>query len=1153
MQYLADSGKLAIGLIQPDLRESWIRNSARTHRPAARILALLTTVLAFCAVPQSVIALSFHAETLPAAVTTGRTPVIKIITEDALPEKSASAASAPILVVTTNIDDTGSAANCTAQKKSGAGTDAHCSLRDALLFAAAHGSGNISFSSKVFKASNTAAENTINLANIPKVVVPVPLVIPANTTITGPTTVSGGIPINLVTITGVIGNVNTNGTVTLSIGAGVTNAVVNSLNLTGGQGAIANAGSLDVTGCVITGNTSYTGGGGIENSGTLTVSTTTIANNIAGTYPETNGGSSGGGIYNTGTLTVIASTLSGNIASGTTIYGGAIYNTGSLTVLNSTITGNTSASGQGGGAPFSGGGGGIYSSATGTLTITNSTITGNSVTGISSMLSGTGGIGGGGINGTATLANTIVSGNSSNLGNQDITGAYTDKGGNVVSLPTYLGSLASNGGPTQTMLPDPGNDTYVICGGTVANASDAGLKTDQRGLPRKTTYGETVCVDAGAVQTNYSLDFTTQPPAKASIGQPLTPAPVVQLTESGNPATLSVDSVTLSDSAALLIGTDTVSLNNGSVSFSDAYLSASVKNDKLTASMPVTGTLEVSAHAKVKVSVAPGPAVLVSPAPGSTLTSATVTFQWSPSDIPGTQYALQIGTTGPGSNDVYLSGPLTGTSVTVPVPTTGGTLYVGLSQGTTGPWTYTAYTYTEATQAAMVSPAPGSALTSATVTFQWSASTIPGTQYGLQVGTTGPGSKDVYLSGPLTGTSVTVTVPVTGAKLYVGLSQGTTGPWTYTPYTYTEATPAAMVSPAPGSALTSATVTFQWSASTIPGTQYGLQIGTTGPGSKDVYLSGPLTGTSVTVPVPVTGATLYVGLSQGTTGPWVYTPYTYTEATPAAMVAPAPGSALTSATVTFQWSASTIPGTQYGLQIGTTGPGSKDVYLSPPLTGTSVTVSVPVTGATLYVGLSQGTTGPWAYTPYTYTEATPAAMVSPAPGGALTSGTVTFQWSASTIPGTQYGLQIGTTGPGSKDVYLSPPLTGTSVTVPVPVTGATLYVGLSQGTTGPWAYTPYTYTEATPAALISPAPGSILTSGTVTFQWSPSTIPGTQYGLQIGTTGPGSKDVYLSPPLTGTSVTVPVPTTGATLYVALSQGTTGQWSYTPYAFTEATQ
>jgi len=221
---------------------------------------------------------------------------------------------------------------------------------------------------------------------------------------------------------------------------------------------------------------------------------------------------------------VIASTLSGNIASGTTIYGGAIYNTGSLTVLNSTITGNTSASGQGGGAPFSGGG----AASTPRLPAPSPLPTAplpeipspESRPCIQNRRHRRRGI-----NGTATLANTIVSGNSSNLGNQDITGAYTDKGGNVVSLPTYLGSLASNGGPTQTMLPDPGNDTYVICGGTVANASDAGLKTDQRGLPAKRRYGETVCVDAGAVQTNYSLDFTTQPPAKASIGQPLTPHP----------------------------------------------------------------------------------------------------------------------------------------------------------------------------------------------------------------------------------------------------------------------------------------------------------------------------------------------------------------------------------------------------------------------------------------------------------------------------------------------------------------------------------------------------------------------------------------------------------------------------------------------------
>jgi hypothetical protein len=73
---------------------------------------------------------------------------------------------------------------------------------------------------------------------------------------------------------------------------------------------------------------------------------------------------------------------------------------------------------------------------------------------------------------------------------------------------------------------------------------------------------------------------------------------------------------------------------------------------------------------------------------------------------------------------------------------------------------------------------------------------------------------------------------------------------------------------------------------------------------------------------------------------------------------------------------------------------------------------------------------------------------------------VTFTWTASSVPGTKYQLQIGTNGQGTNNVYVSPVLSGTSVTVTVPTTGATLYVGLSQGTTGPWTFTPYTYTEA---------------------------------------------------------------------------------------------
>ena len=70
------------------------------------------------------------------------------------------AVSAPDLVVTTPVDDAGNAPNCTAQTTSGTGTDAACSLRDALLFAANAGAGNISFDATKF-----ATAQTITLTN----------------------------------------------------------------------------------------------------------------------------------------------------------------------------------------------------------------------------------------------------------------------------------------------------------------------------------------------------------------------------------------------------------------------------------------------------------------------------------------------------------------------------------------------------------------------------------------------------------------------------------------------------------------------------------------------------------------------------------------------------------------------------------------------------------------------------------------------------------------------------------------------------------------------------------------------------------------------------------------------------------------------------
>jgi hypothetical protein len=88
--------------------------------------------------------------------------------------------------------------------------------------------------------------------------------------------------------------------------------------------------------------------------------------------------------------------------------------------------------------------------------------------------------------------------------------------------------------------------------------------------------------------------------------------------------------------------------------------------------------------------------VLTSPAPSSTLTGASVTFNWSTA-AGATQYQLWLGSTGVGSNNLYSSGATTATSVRrTNIPTTGGTVYARLFTNYNGAWVHTDYTYAEA-------------------------------------------------------------------------------------------------------------------------------------------------------------------------------------------------------------------------------------------------------------------------------------------------------------------------------------------------------------------------------------------------------------------------------------------------------------------------
>jgi hypothetical protein len=536
-------------------------------------------------------------------------------------------------VVTTNQNNPADAANCTPQAASGTGTDAACTLADALAYASNAGSGTISFSSAVFNASNTA-ENTISVPNNQSTFFsPEAFVLPANTTITGPTAVIRGVATNLITIVGQIPTITVNGTVIFQVNSGASGIAISNLNLTGGEGAIFNDdGSMTVTNCVITKNNSVGNGGGINNLGTMIVKDSSIIANLSTYYFSQYGpfdGGLGGGIFNSGTLTVVDSTISGNTDAYANASGGGIYNSGTLTVINSTIAGNTSLSADSSQQPpidvvLTGTGGGIANAPNGTLTVINSTISGNEmrIKAESGVTAGPGS-GGGGISGVSTLENTIVSGNTASVGSNDYEGNYTDYGGNLVGeADIQLASLGNYGGLTQTMIPLPGSP--AICYGVLSNVKADRLNTDQRGLPRKTHYKEihAACVDAGAVETNYALNFRVQPPVTATIDVAMKPAPVVELTESGVLFTGYGGEIALVDSHHVLNAPTLATLLNGSATFSDAVITAPVTKDTLTAvlglaSTPEVPTLNLVANASVKVTVPADPAVLIPPAPAA--------------------------------------------------------------------------------------------------------------------------------------------------------------------------------------------------------------------------------------------------------------------------------------------------------------------------------------------------------------------------------------------------------------------------------------------------------------------------------------------------------------------------------------------------------
>jgi len=280
--------------------------------------------------------------------------------------------------------------------------------------------------------------------------------------------------------------------------------------------------------------------------------------------------------------------------------------------------------------------------------------------------------------------------------------------------------------------------------------------------------------------------------------------------------------------------------------------------------------------------VAATPAVMITPASGSTLSSSSANFTWN-SGNGVSQYWLYVGRS-VGSNDIYNQSQGTSLSVALSsLPTDGSTIFVRLWSLIGSTWQFRDYNYKASgggggIAAAMISPAPGSTLSSSSVNFAWNSGSGV-SQFWLYVGRS-VGSNDIYSQNQGTNLSVTVNNLPSGT-IFVRLWSWISSRWLFRDYTYTVVItgvgiPAAMISPVPGSTLSSPSVTFTWNTGTGV-SQYWLFVGRS-TGGNDIYSQSQGTNLSATVNInnlPTDGSTIYVRLWSLINNGWQFRDYTY--------------------------------------------------------------------------------------------------------------------------------------------------------------------------------------------------------------------------------------------------------------------------------------
>jgi hypothetical protein len=191
-----------------------------------------------------------------------------------------------------------------------------------------------------------------------------------------------------------------------------------------------------------------------------------------------------------------------------------------------------------------------------------------------------------------------------------------------------------------------------------------------------------------------------------------------------------------------------------------------------------------------------------------------------------------------------------------------------------------------------------------------------------------------------------------------------------------------------------------------------------------------------------------------------------------------------------------------------------------------------------------------------FTVAQSATITSPANGSTFNSSTVNFSWGGG-VGVSDYQIFVGN-APSAFDIYMGPVTSGTTATVNgLPTDGRLLHVTLWSKINGAWQQKNYTYTAYTesppqPAEMTSPVNGSVLTTSTVTFNWTIGNRV-TDYQLWIGSS-PSARNLYTGPVTKGTTAAVSgLPISGADLYVTLWSMIDGKWQSRSYTYKTSCQ